>query len=94
MSKFILALVTLLVFSSCKKDKFENSNAIILDYTGTDGCSLVIQLDNGSILEPSKLPENVQLIPNRRVEVKYRIVNGFSVCMMGSTAEIHSLRYL
>ncbi len=91
-----LFLLAFLFFSgvSCLKTSLEEELGTIQDFTGLDGCSLMIVLDTGKKLEPVSLPENTELIPDRRVAVKYSPVSRASICMAGVTAEIHSLRYL
>ena len=90
----ISILLFLLVISfSCKKNTPE-ATGVLKDYTGFDGCRFLVFLDNGEKLEPVSLPANVTLVNNARVAVCYKIVYRASICMMGETAEIISLRYL
>lgn len=92
--KRILILFTVFLFiSSCSKDTFE-TNGTIQDFTGLDGCTLMIVLDSGERLEPVSLPAGTTLQATRRVKVKYKEVQRASACMAGTTAEIISLQYL
>lgn len=72
----------------------EEYTGVIKDYTGLDGCGLMIDLDNGSRLEPMKNESGTPLEKNRRVAVKFRRNPSMSICMAGETVEIVSLRYL
>jgi len=88
-----LLVVMLLNFSCCKQ--VDELTGTIRDYTGLDGCSLVIVLDNGSTLEPVELPANTALIADKKVSVRYRSLNDrFTNCMAGLIVKITSLRYL
>ena len=91
---FTVIICTALLNFSCSKQQQEITG-IVKDYTGLDGCGLVIVLDNGTNLEPVSLPANVTLIADRRVTIKYRtLTNRASNCMIGPIVEILSLRYL
>lgn len=94
--KIHVALFCLALFAglSCSKTKWEEANGTVRDFTGLDGCGKLIVLDNGQVLEPVSLPSNTLLIDGRRVTINYKIVLRASICMVGPTAEIKSLRYL
>ncbi len=93
--KIIITLITgiILCSASCKKELSETLGTV-KDFTGFDGCKILIVLDTGEKLEPVSLPPNVSLIPNKRVAIKYNKVARASICMSGPTIEITSLRYL
>jgi hypothetical protein len=84
----------LLAFFSCNKSQQEDVNGTVKDFTGLDGCRMMIVLDSGQRLEPVFIPSNTTLIANRRVTIKYEAANAFSICMAGLTVKITSLRYL
>lgn len=70
-------------------------NATVIELTGRlDGCGLLLQMDDGHYLDPIKIPAGTQLIPGRRVSVKYINDPRINSCMAGPTVEITSLRYL
>jgi hypothetical protein len=90
----VFFLITTLSFS-CSKDKSIQVNATVIDLTGRlDGCGLLLQMDDGHYLEPVKSPAGTQLIPGRRVSIRYKTVDRMSICMAGPMVEITSLRYL
>lgn len=91
---FILSFTILLCFSCTKNASTLEANGTVKDFTGLDGCGMMIVLDAGERLEIISLPSNTVLIADRRVEVKYKTVPRASACMAGTTAEIISLRYL
>jgi len=88
-----MLLVSFTLFSSCNKLSPE-VNGTVKDFTGFDGCGVMIVLDNGEKLEIVSLPSNTSLINNRRVAIRYKNVSRISICMAGPTVEITSLRYL
>jgi hypothetical protein len=95
MRKIIFSLAILAALSSCTKKDVEEFNGTIQDFTGRlDGCRYLIQLDNGTRLEPVVIPNNITLLPGRRIAVQYIDKPAFSICMAGQTVEITSLRYL
>jgi hypothetical protein len=92
MIKRILALAIFIVLLSCKKESHGEVNATITDISGIDGCGLILVLDDGSRLEP--VQHNFLLTPGQRVAVKYKKVNNVSICMVGETVKLISLRYI
>jgi hypothetical protein len=99
MKKILLFLSLTTVLYSCKKNcdgKETEATGIIKDYTGKlDGCTMLIELTNGTRLEVRSLPAGVTLMDGRTVSIKYRLAkDAFSVCMAGQIADITRLRYL
>ena len=90
----VILSIAPILFSNCSKSSLEYTPGTVKDYTGLDGCGLVIVLDNGKNLEPVSLPSGITLIPDRRVEVKYKNVEMATNCMVGYTVKITHLRYL
>ncbi|MFT5168468.1 MAG: hypothetical protein ACI8P3_003711, partial [Saprospiraceae bacterium] len=80
---FIKLLISclLLILVSCKTNK-EASNvstencktlATVKDFTGLDGCSLMIVLDNGDRLLPAKMnDENFVLRDGQQIKLDYK----------------------
>lgn len=61
----------------------------IVDYTGLDGCGLMIELDNGDVLEPKSWPRDFVPADGMRINLNYReITSVASICMAGKIAEI------
>jgi hypothetical protein len=67
--------------------------ATLYDYTGLDGCTWVIQLENGEVLEPNNIKAfNFKLIDGKKVWVKYSIVpDQASICMVGQIVNIEGI---
>jgi hypothetical protein len=85
--------ITLLTLS-CSKHQ-EEVTGTVKNFSGLDGCGVVIVLDNGTNLEPDLLPAGVTLMPDKRVSIKFSQLSGrVSNCMVGYIVRIISLRYL
>ena len=64
----------------------------VKDYTGMDGCGYVIELDNGSKLEPVKVDNTFTFADKQRVALSYKELKDLaSICMVGKMAEITSI---
>jgi hypothetical protein len=93
MKFLIFSTFLLLIFSACDRTSCENAQAATIeDYTGLDGCGLVIKLQNGEVLEPVNLNDfNITPTDGMKVWVKYHEVGMMSICMVGPTVEIDCL---
>jgi hypothetical protein len=90
--KRILIWMAFLI-AGCSKNTIE-TNGTVQNFTGLDGCGMMIVLDSGERLEPVSVPAGTTLQAGRRVRIEYRVVQRVSICMAGTTAEITSLQYL
>jgi hypothetical protein len=84
---------SIFLIGSCTKTTV-CEEGIVKDLTGLDGCGLVIELKNGTALEPCEIPAGITLIPNKKVCVSWREKPLASICMVGVVAEITSLEYI
>ena len=89
----LLSLVVLtLAIHSCNKDsECENSHsAKLVNMTGLDGCSWMIELNNGTKLEPTNLNDfNINLQENQKIWVVYHnAAQMASICMHGEIVTI------
>ena len=92
---FYLLLILLPALSSCEKSSTGWIKATIQDLTGLDGCSLVIQLEDESYLEPVNLSDftsSATIVDDQKVWIKYQEVSGGSICMVGKIIEIKDLK--
>ncbi len=61
----------------------------VVDYTGLDGCGLMIRLDNGEVLEPAEMVPDFVLKPGQRVALSYTdLFDHGSICMAGRIVRI------
>lgn len=84
----------LLLLMACSKSNSGMLKGRLHDYTGLDGCGMLIDLDNGTTLEPANLSnfqDNVNLVDGQKVWVKYHEISTGSICMVGKVAEIDEL---
>lgn len=79
---------------SCRKNGVDEVMGIVEDLHGLDGCGYVIKLNSGERLEPVSNTSGVALEPGRRVAIKYKSRPVASICMVGETVDILSLRYV
>ena len=92
---FYLLLILLPALSSCEKSSTGWIKATIQDLTWLDGCSLVIQLEDESYLEPVNLSDftsSAIIVDDQKVWIKYQEVSGGSICMVGKFIEIKDLK--
>ena len=71
------------------------TKATIKDYTGLDGCGIVIELENGDAIEPVNLTDfssSVSISDGQKVWVKYHSISAVSICMVGQIVQIDELR--
>ena len=98
MNLFNKILVSILIAFFLNNSSCEKSNeaiGMVKDFTGLDGCKILIVLDDGTRLEPQVLPEGASLIVDKKVAVKYKqLTDRMSICMTGPIVEITSIRYL
>jgi hypothetical protein len=93
MKALLLTFSALLLLSSCEGSSSENAKAATIeDFTGLDGCGLVVKLTTGEVLEPMNLNDfNITPTDGMKVWVKYHEVAGGSICMVGPIVEIDCL---
>ncbi|MBD3637306.1 MAG: hypothetical protein HUJ25_08145 [Crocinitomicaceae bacterium] len=82
--------------TACNKNNGCPNNsekAKIRDFTDSDSCNYVIQLEDGTKLEPNNISEyqNVNLEEGQLVWVKYKEASGASTCGMGDIVTIKCL---
>jgi PKD repeat protein len=66
-----------------------NLTGTVKDYTGLDGCGLLIVLDNGEVLEPAEIIPNFLLKDGQRVRLGYtELTDHGSICMAGKIVRI------
>ncbi|NLO01722.1 MAG: hypothetical protein GX126_05295 [Bacteroidales bacterium] len=91
--KQIILLLTLAVslFSGC-----QNKDSIIMeaegtvnDYAGEGNCRFVLELDNGSTIQPLYYPENFIFLQGQRIFVRYKeLPDNIPVCDHGVPVDI------
>lgn len=89
----LFSVLSLLIFA-CTKSHEGMTKATIKDYTGFDGCGMVIELENGTAIEPGNLnsfSSSVSISDGQKVWVKYHENSVASICMVGQTVLIDEL---
>ena len=86
-----LVFLTLAIHSCNKESECENSHsAKLVDMTGLDGCSWMIELGDGTKLEPTNLNDfNINLQDNQKIWVVYHTAAQMaSICMHGEIVTV------
>ena len=87
-----LAFVLLLVLSCRNEDDtfLCDEKAILRNFTGLDGCSYVLVLDDEKVLEIGDLEvePDFQFRDGLRVSVTYEELSSASICMVGSIVRV------
>jgi PKD repeat protein len=69
-----------------------NLTGTVKDFTGLDGCGLLIVLDNGEVLEPAVIVPDFTLRNGQRVRLAYTPLKDMaSICMAGTLARIECI---
>ena len=87
----LLSLIVLTIYSCNKESECENSHsAKLVNMTGLDGCSWMIELNNGTKLEPTNLNDfNINLQEHQKIWVVYHTAAQMaSICMHGEIVTI------
>jgi hypothetical protein len=94
MKKILLFTALSFLIFSCSKSHEGMTKATIKDYTGLDGCGMVIELENGDEIEPSNLnsfSSSISITDGQKIWVKYHEIGGASICMVGPSVEIDEM---
>lgn len=97
--KYLTAILFLglsLLYTSCNDGKLflGETEGIVKDYTGLDGCGFIIELENGDKLEPAQvLDSNFVFYDGQKVIFTYTELKDVgSICMVGKIVRIESIR--
>ena len=92
---FILAALSLACFTGCSKSDepvLLQGTGIVLDFAGTGHCSVIIELDNGTRIQPLYHPEGFDFTEGQRVAVEYfTLPDMVSSCGQGEVCNIVSI---
>ncbi len=92
--KRIILLFTLfaIVLTGCQKEGDEiliQETGIVVDYAGAGDCGFVIELDNGSRIQPLYYPEGFTFAQGQRVLVEYvELLNVIPTCDRGIPCDV------
>ena len=88
----IICSTFLFLFTSCNKESEceDSHSAKLVNMTGLDGCSWMIELGDGTKLEPTNLNDfNINLQENQKIWVVYHTAAQMaSICMHGEIVTI------
>ena len=72
-------------------DHKEEIEASVINMTGLDGCTFLLKLLNGEMLEPINLPADFK-INGLKVLITYELYQGASICMAGKMIKITHIK--
>jgi hypothetical protein len=94
-AKYIFGIlaVSALSFTSCGKKTggcFKGEKAVVKDFTDSDSCGIVFQLEDGTKLEPTNLSnfQGIDYSHGSLVWVSYKPASGASTCGLGEIVEL------
>jgi hypothetical protein len=93
-AKYLIGIlaVSALAFGACKKNNgcSRSEKAVVKDFSDSDTCGIVFQLEDGSKLEPTNLAEFAGLEYNHGdlVWISWKEASGASTCGIGEIVEI------
>ncbi|MDZ7742070.1 MAG: hypothetical protein U5Q03_10045 [Bacteroidota bacterium] len=90
MSKMIIiALAVTALAGSCNEDMVKNKKGFVRDLTGLDGCGLLIELEDGTFLQPFEIVPDFRLEEGQHVKINYSLMKEVgSTCMKGEIVKI------
>lgn len=92
MKQLLIPLILfVIVFVGCQQDEeiMLQETGIVVDYAGAGNCRFVIELDNGSRIQPLYYPEGFTFAHGQRVLVEYvELPNVISGCDRGTATDI------
>lgn len=92
MKNFLFILLTLVVTSCAQQHCPYGVPVKMKNLTGLDGCGWVLELNDGTRLEPINLNEfNVSMVEGKKLFVTYEDFPAASICMVGKMVKIISV---
>ena len=112
MKEAYFIIISCFIVLSCSEDNIApkeidanrcSIDATVRDYAGLDGCGFVLELKDGTILEPVRMvvcgppPQNIMTLDNpllnfeedgKEVLINYEPMQSVSICMVGQTVKI------
>jgi hypothetical protein len=88
---FLLFALSVILITSCQNDEdiVLEEVGIVVDYAGAGNCGFVIELENGSRIQPLYYPDGFTFSQGQRVHVQYVEMNNvISPCNRGIPAEV------
>lgn len=94
---FLIFILFAVVLSGCQeKDEISfQETGVVINYAGTDHCSFIIELDNGTKIQPLHYPEEFEFVQGQRVLVDYvKLPNVIPSCDKGIACDILNVEEL
>lgn len=90
-ASLIASILLFTLFSSCRNESIcpDAEKGVFKNLSDLDGCSWVIEMENGEELEPLNISDfDIQLVEDKKLWVTYEEESAASICMVGKTVTI------
>jgi len=94
---YLIFILFVFIFTGCqeKEELSFRETGVVIDYAGTDHCGFVIEMDDGSKIQPFHYPEEFEFVQGQRVLVDYVVLpNVIPVCDKGTACDILTVEEL
>jgi len=93
MKQFVIFILLSIFIISCNPTKNTSSKCItegiVKDKTGLDGCKFLIELTDGTTLNPIEFTDkSFELKDGQKIRFSYESVDAMNICMAGETVKI------
>ncbi|MCF8228953.1 MAG: NigD-like N-terminal domain-containing protein [Bacteroidales bacterium] len=89
----IISFAIIAMGGSCNEDIVKNKKGLVRDFSGLDGCGLLIELDDGKTIQPFEIIPEFTLKEGQRVKLSYSLMKEVgSTCMKGDIVKIVKIR--
>ena len=86
-----LLILSITILAGCQKEEeiLFQETGMVVDYAGAGNCGIIIELDNGTRIQPTYYPENFVFSNGQRVLVEYvELTNVIPSCDRGAASDI------
>lgn len=98
MKQLLFILISTILMVGCQQDEeavILQETGIVINYSGTDYCNFVIELENGQKIQPHYYPEGFEFVQGQRLLVDYiKLPNIVSTCGKGTVCELINVEVL
>lgn len=93
MKQFVIFILLSILIISCNPTKTTSSKCttegIVKNKTGLDGCKFLIELADGTTLNPIEFSDkSVELKDGQKIRFSYEPLDAMNICMAGETVKI------
>jgi hypothetical protein len=88
----LILFMSMMLLTSCgTTSKSQIGN--VRNFSGLDGCSLLIEMKDGSFLQPFEMTPDFKLMEDQKIKFSYEQIEGVaSTCMKGKIVRITKIK--